>query len=193
MVCPGADTNREHVQREHLRAVQCFRCGNRFGDKGLLWNHQRKVDCHRPESITKVPTEIQKKAKDLLRSSGKAKTWLEVYLILFPLSARTGVPSQCESQCYSRIIVALRLTTYCADWTPEGPYADQSSNLPLFDPLPDPLASWPPFLNHHGLFGATRKIYSDIPNMKLRSTTINWDPTYTWRYKHEYKRMCRWY
>lgn len=78
---------REHVNRVHLRAIQCARCGACWGDNGQFRRHQRNTEaCKRlptPE-LKDVPTADKARYEALKKSSGKTRTWDDFFRVLFP-------------------------------------------------------------------------------------------------------------
>ncbi|KAF8540057.1 hypothetical protein BDD12DRAFT_52222 [Trichophaea hybrida] len=85
-----------HVLRGHLKPIQCDRCGKyRAGDNGQIRTHLRNSNCEKPARFIPVDERIVQMGDDLKKSSGKARTWKQVYMILFECEEE-DVPSPCS-------------------------------------------------------------------------------------------------
>ncbi|KAI5799368.1 hypothetical protein FPQ18DRAFT_317544 [Pyronema domesticum] len=90
---PDLSRVKGHVLRAHLKPLQCDRCGEfRAGDQGQIRKHLRDNNCEKATEFVPVNEAIVKKGEDLKKTSGKAKTWQRVYMILFECSLEE-VPS----------------------------------------------------------------------------------------------------
>lgn len=112
---------REHVHRNHLRAVQCERCGGCWGDNGQLKRHRRK-----PNSCPLVPSDelpnISSEDESLFaalkKSSKETKNYVELCRVLFPDREFVPLPSTYINQPKT-YVVYYKIQTVANHYAPE--------------------------------------------------------------------------
>ncbi|KAI5796622.1 hypothetical protein EDC01DRAFT_629418 [Geopyxis carbonaria] len=92
--------------KEHLRISQCPRCGCRWGDKGQVDRHLRRKNvcklADRAEILEMAASkEDINKATRLRKTSGEAKSWPTVCLILFPDCDKKNLPSSSPCEAFT--------------------------------------------------------------------------------------------
>ena len=100
----SAYTDREHVYRSHSLKPQCTRCRKTFPDDAQLADHSRSATpCEVRDLEIQGVDGVDLATKERLRSRRSAfmgeseeQIWKDMYLILFPQTDPTAIPSPCK-------------------------------------------------------------------------------------------------
>ncbi|KAF2830185.1 hypothetical protein CC86DRAFT_403493 [Ophiobolus disseminans] len=96
---PKVHRLKEHLYREHAMPLFCRRCNMTFENESQITDHSRSMDMCivtdtlPPEGFDKDQEKELKKRKKMFRAESEEQKWKIVYLILFPDTALTELPT----------------------------------------------------------------------------------------------------